>query len=239
MEKEINKESSGIAKMFDNIAHSYDSVNHILSFNIDKKWRKYLIERLPTTHSVKILDLATGTGDLAIMMAKHCKNGKIRAVDISEGMLDIGRKKSAKNRVEEKILFQKANGENMPFEDNTFDYCTISFGVRNFQNLDKVLIEVYRCLKPGGKLFILEFGRKPSSKIMRLLYKIYSSVWIPIVGGVVSKNRAAYKYLPKSIEKFIHWHDFVEKMKNIGYSAVRHKKLTNGIVIFYEGVKLK
>ena len=100
MEKEINKESSGIAKMFDNIAHSYDSVNHILSFNIDKKWRKYLIERLPTTHSGKILDLATGTGDLAIMMAKHCKNGKIRAVDISEGMLNIGRKKSAKNRVE-------------------------------------------------------------------------------------------------------------------------------------------
>ena len=238
METNINKEANHIASMFDGIAHTYDRVNHILSFNMDKSWRKRLIKYLPTKHSIKILDVATGTGDLAIMMAENCKGAKIKAIDISENMLEIAKKKAYKAKLDDKILFEKANVESLPFEDNTFDYCTISFGVRNFENIDKSFAEIYRCLKPGGKLFILEFGKKPTSKFVQFFYKIYSKVWIPLVGGIISHNTSAYKYLPESITEFIHRRELSSRLKNIGYGAVSYKKLTNGIVIFYEGVKL-
>lgn len=234
----IDKESNRVASMFNNIAHSYDFVNHVLSFNMDKRWRKQLVKRLPTNHPTRILDVATGTGDLAIMMAKHCKGAKTRAVDISENMLEIAKKKAYKAKLDDKILFQKANVESLPFEDNTFNYCTISFGMRNFENIDKSLKEIYRCLKPGGKLFILEFGKKPSSKFLQFFYKIYSKVWIPFVGGLISHNMSAYKYLPESISEFVHRRELSRQLKNIGFGAVNYKKLTNGIVIFYEGVKL-
>lgn len=238
MEANINKESNRIASMFDGIAPSYDKVNHILSFNIDKRWRKRLIKYLPTKHSIKILDVATGTGDLAIMMAKNCKGAKIKAIDISENMLEIAKKKAAKAKVDDKILFQKVNVESLPFDDNTFEYCTISFGIRNFENIDKSLTEIYRCLKPGGKLLILEFGKKPTSKFLQFFYKIYSKVWIPFVGGIISHNTAAYKYLPESISEFVHRRELSRQLKNVGFGAVSYKKLTNGIVILYEGVKL-
>lgn len=238
METNIDKGDKRVASMFNNIAHSYDFVNHILSFNMDKKWRKQLVKRLPTNHSIKVLDVATGTGDLAIMMAKRCKGAKIRAVDISENMLEIAKKKAYKAKVDDKILFNNANVESLPFEDNTFNYCTISFGIRNFENIDKSLKEIYRCLKPGGKLFILEFGKKPSSKLLQFFYKIYLKVWIPFVGGLLSRNMRAYKYLPESISEFVHRRELSRQLKNIGFGAVNYKKLSNGIVIFYEGVKL-
>ncbi len=234
----IDKDSNRVASMFNNIAHSYDFVNHLLSFNMDKRWRKQLVKRLPTNHPTRILDVATGTGDLSIMMAKHCKGAKIRAVDISENMLEIAKKKAYKAKLDDKILFQKANVESLPFEDNTFNYCTISFGIRNFENIDKSLKEIYRCLKPGGKLFILEFGKKPSSKFLQFFYKIYSKVWIPFVGGLISHNMPAYKYLPESISEFVHRRELSRQLKNIGFGAVNYNKLANGIVIFYEGVKL-
>ena len=238
IETNINKESSSIASMFDGIAHSYDKVNHILSFNMDKRWRKRLIKYLPKKHSIKILDVATGTGDLEIMMAKNCKGAKIRAIDISENMLEIAKEKAHKAKVDDKILFQKANVESLPFDDNTFEYCTISFGIRNFENINKSLTEIYRCLKPGGKLFILEFGNKPTSKFVQFFYKIYSKIWIPFIGGIISHNTSAYKYLPVSISEFVHRRELSRQLKHIGFGAVNYKKLTNGIVIFYEGVKL-
>ena len=238
METNINKESSSITSMFDGIAHSYDKVNHILSFNMDKRWRTRLIKYRPKKHSIKILDVATGTGDLAIMMAKNCKGAKIRAIDISENMLEIAKEKAYKAKVDDKILFQKANVESLPFDDNTFEYCTISFGIRNFENINKSLTEIYRCLKPGGKLFILEFGNKPTSKFVQFFYKIYSKIWIPFIGGIISHNTSAYKYLPVSISEFVHRRELSRRLKHIGFGAVNYKKLTNGIVIFYEGVKL-
>ena len=224
--------------MFDSIAHSYDGLNHILSFGLDDKWRKEITIKLPTTRHIKVLDVATGTGDLAIMIAQQC-HAKINAIDVSEKMLEKGREKALAEKIDEKIVFQNANVENLPFDDNTFDYCTISFGVRNFSNLNKSLKEIYRCLKPGGKLFIIEFGKKPSNKMFRVIYNIYSKIWIPLVGGVLSRNFKAYRYLPNSINKFIHYSVFMKKMESIGFSSVCKKKLTNGIVIFYEGVKIK
>ena len=161
MEKEANAQS----KMFDNIADSYDKINHILSFNIDKNWRKKIIAHLPQTRPIQILDVATGTGDLAIMMAKHSKQARITAIDISDNMMEIAIKKADKENVADKIVFKNNNVTNLPFDDNTFDYCTISFGARNFADLDKALSEIYRCLKPGGRLFIIEFSKKPSNKI--------------------------------------------------------------------------
>ena len=234
MEKEANAQS----KMFDNIADSYDKINHILSFNIDKNWRKKIIAHLPQTRPIQILDVATGTGDLAIMMAKHSKQARITAIDISDNMMEIAIKKADKENVADKIVFKNNNVTNLPFDDNTFDYCTISFGARNFADLDKALGEIYRCLKPGGRLFIIEFSKKPSNKIVEILYKLYSKVWIPFIGGLISKNKGAYTYLPNSISKFIHWSVFVKKLKTVGFSSVHHKKLTFGIVIFYEGTKI-
>ena len=140
MEKEANAQS----KMFDNIADSYDKINHILSFNIDKNWRKKIIAHLPQTRPIQILDVATGTGDLAIMMAKHSKQARITAIDISDNMMEIAIKKADKENVADKIVFKNNNVTNLPFDDNTFDYCTISFGARNFADLDKALSEIYR-----------------------------------------------------------------------------------------------
>lgn len=234
MEKEANIQS----EMFDNIANSYDKINHILSFNMDEKWRKKIAERLPQTRHTKILDVATGTGDLAIMMAKHSKHTHIVGIDISNNMLEIAQKKAEKEKIDERVIFKNNNVTNLPFDDNTFDYCTISFGARNFADLDKALNEIYRCLKPGGRLFIIEFSKKPSNKIIEILYDTYSKIWIPFIGGMISKNKKAYTYLPNSINNFIHWTVFVKKLKSVGFSSVNHKKSTFGIVIFYEGTKI-
>ncbi len=238
MKKKVNKEAFLIEEMFNKIAPSYDKVNHILSLNIDKKWRKKLVRRLPENHTISILDIATGTGDLAIMMAKHCNRGTIKAVDISQNMLDIARKKAYKEHVDDKILFRQANVEQLPFEDNTFHFCTVAFGVRNFENLNLALSEIYRCTKPGGKIYILEFAKTPSSQMLKIPYKIYSRIWIPFIGGLISRNTEAYTYLPNSISDFIYRRDFTSMLYKIGFSIVKYQKFTGGIALLYEGTKL-
>lgn len=209
MEKEANIQS----EMFDNIANSYDKINHILSFNMDEKWRKKIAERLPQTRHTKILDVATGTGDLAIMMAKHSKHTHIVGIDISNNMLEIAQKKAKKEKIDERVIFKNNNVTNLPFDDNTFDYCTISFGARNFADLDKALNEIYRCLKPGGRLFIIEFSKKPSNKIIEILYDTYSKIWIPFIGGMISKKQKSI-HISTQLNKQLYTLDcFCKKIK--------------------------
>ena len=238
MGQELQKESGRIAAMFDGIAKDYDRMNHLMSFNMDKRWRKYLVKHFPTQRSCNVLDVATGTGDLAIAMAKHSSHIKVKGIDISDEMLRTARKKVDKLRLNDKIVFYKENVESLSFEDGTFDYCTMAFGIRNFQNPGKALAEVYRVLKPGGRVYILELYKKPSSKIIRFFYKLYSKVWIPLLGSLLARNKEAYTYLPESVCEFMNRKEFKKLMKQAGFMAIRHKKLTNGIAIFYEGVKM-
>jgi demethylmenaquinone methyltransferase/2-methoxy-6-polyprenyl-1,4-benzoquinol methylase len=227
-----------VKQMFDDIAPTYDRLNHILSLSIDKIWRNRVVRAVRRLGAKEILDIATGTGDLAIAMAKHSSHIKVKGIDIYDEMIRTARKKVDKLRLNDKIVFYKENVESLSFEDGTFDYCTMAFGIRNFQNPGKALAEVYRVLKPGGRVYILELYKKPSSKIIRFFYKLYSKVWIPLLGSLLARNKEAYTYLPESVSEFMNRKEFKKLMKKVGFMAIRHKKLTNGIAIFYEGVKM-
>ena len=179
-----------VAEMFDNIAGNYDFLNHFLSMGIDIYWRKRLVKRLTKQAPKYILDVATGTGDLAIAMLK-ANPDKIIGIDISNGMLEVGRKKMKEKGLEDRITLQQADSENLPFEDNSFDAVSVSFGARNFENLEKGLTEMCRVLRPGGKLYILEFSQ-PTVFPFKQLYRFYFKYILPLVGKIVSKDKAAY-----------------------------------------------
>lgn len=217
--------------MFDNISHRYDFLNHFLSLGIDRGWRKKAIKLLAPTHPKVLLDVATGTGDFAIQ-ALSLKPEKIIGVDISAGMLDVGRKKMDKRKIAHVIEMIQADSENLPFEQNKFDAVTVAFGVRNFENLDKGLKEILRVMKPGALLAVLEFSR-PRRFPFKQGYNFYFKTILPKIGSWISRDKAAYSYLPESVEAFPDGDDFLTILKEAGYKNVSCKPLTFGISSIY------
>ena len=224
-----------VAQMFDNISENYDGLNRVISFGIDVKWRKKVVAIVGENNPKQILDIATGTGDLAIMMAA-LNPDRVVGLDISAGMLEVGKQKIAKANLSDKIEMLVGDSENMPFKDNTFDAITVSFGVRNFANLDKGLTEINRVLKPGGKLVILETS-VPTKFPYKQGYHFHSSVILPIVGKLFSKDKVAYSYLSKSANSF----PFGEKFNNIllknGFTTATDKPVTFGVASIYIATK--
>ena len=225
-----------VAAMFDNIAYRYDFLNRFLSVGIDVWWRKKAIGQLSSLHPKKILDVATGTADVAIMTANLLQPEKIIGIDISNGMLAFGRDKIKKQGLENTIELLNGDSETISFKEGTFDAVTVAFGVRNFQNLEKGLAEIKRVLKPGGKLVVLEFS-KPKAVVVRQLYNVYMNVVAPNVGKLFSKNRNAYKYLDESIKKFPEGKNFTIILDNLGYTNTYCKPLSFGICSIYCGEK--
>ena len=217
-----------IATMFNNVAGTYDFLNHFFSLGIDKLWRRKLISLLRKSNPKQILDVATGTADLAIA-ATAVNPEKIIGVDISEKMLEVGKQKIKKYP---NIELQLADGENLPFHDNTFDVVTIAFGIRNFENAIAGLGEMRRVLNVGGKIFVLEFS-KPQNWFIKKLYYFYFCNVLPFVGKLVSKDDSAYSYLPESVRIFPDGKKFVELLQYAGFKKIECKQLTFGISTIY------
>jgi demethylmenaquinone methyltransferase / 2-methoxy-6-polyprenyl-1,4-benzoquinol methylase len=224
-----------VAKMFDSISGRYDFLNHFLSLGIDILWRKKAISKLKDIRPKFILDVATGTGDFSIE-ALSLKPEKIIGVDISEGMLDVGRKKMLEKKVDNIIELRSGDSENLPFEDNFFDAVIVAFGVRNFEDLERGLAEMLRVVKPGGKVVVLEFSR-PSKFPMKQLYSVYFTTILPLIGRWVSRDQAAYRYLPESVQAFPDGKDFIKILSSIGYKNPQCNPLTFGISSLYWGTK--
>lgn len=225
-----------VAAMFDKIAFRYDFLNRFLSAGIDVSWRKKAIKQLQSLQPKYILDVATGTGDVAILTQKILHPTKITGIDISEGMLEIGRKKIEKLGLQNEIELLKGDSETLGFPDNSFDAITVAFGVRNFQNLEKGLAEMLRVLKPGGKLVVLEFSR-PKQFLFKGVYNLYMKTIAPGFGKLIAKNKDAYQYLNDSVQRFPEGQQFIDILKNVGYSSTYSKILTLGICTIYCGSK--
>ena len=224
-----------VARMFDNISGRYDFLNHFLSLGIDKAWRKKAIDFLKPLNPKQILDVATGTGDFALQ-ALTINPDKVIGIDISTGMLEMGRKKIEKLGLTGKVELLHGDSENLPFGENKFDAAIVAFGVRNFENLEKGLLEIFRVLKPGAMLVVLEFSR-PRGFPFRQVFNFYFKAVLPKIGRVISKDDAAYTYLPESVEAFPDGDDFVGILKKIGFKDTAWKPLTFGISSIYTGRK--
>ena len=224
-----------VEQMFDNIAPTYDFLNHLLSAGIDRRWRRRAIDRIAAIEPRVILDLATGTGDFAIE-ALRLKPTQVIGFDLSDQMMNVGRAKAQKLQVSDVLTFTRGDSEQMPFVENTFDAITVGFGVRNFEHLDRGLQEMHRVLRPGGMAAILEVS-KPVSFPMRQLYSIYFNYVLPIVGRLFSKDTRAYTYLPESVQAFPQGADFVKLLERAGFQSCTYEPLTGGICAFYTGVK--
>lgn len=223
--------------MFDSIAGDYDALNHILSLDVDKIWRKKALKQIVDAPApVQVLDLACGTGDFSIAIAKALTGGHVTGVDLSEGMLAVMREKVDKAELNGMISIEEGDGENLRFPDNTFDRVTIAFGIRNFEDRPKGLREMLRVLKPGGRLVILELSR-PENKIIRWFYDLYFLHILPKIGGKVSGDKAAYAYLPASVAAFSGKKEFTATMREAGFRTVTHKAFTLGICRMYTGEK--
>lgn len=231
------KKNEDIAKMFDDIAPGYDFLNHFLSFNIDKCWRKKLIKLMKQEEPVSILDVATGTGDLAIMAAGKIPESEITGIDISEKMLESGRTKISRLKTKKNINLLSASAEKLPFSDNSFDTAMAAFGVRNFQDVNAGLKEMMRVIKPEKKIFILEFS-KPRG-FFKLIYTIYFRLYLPVAGRLISGNRSAYQYLHDSVAGFPEGRAFMDIMQQAGCDNCIQKRLIGGIATIYVGQKQK
>lgn len=222
----------GIRRLFNSIASDYDRLNHILSLNIDKGWRRMAVKEIADKDSpVKVLDVACGTGDFTIEIAKKVSAGsEVIGVDISEGMMEIGKEKMLKAGVTAEMTV--ADCESLPYDQNTFDRIAVGFGVRNFEHLDLGLREMCRVLKPDGKLVILELSL-PSNRLVRGCYMLYFQKILPMVGGFLSGDRGAYEYLRTSVLRFPAPDKFIEMLKSAGFEQVEHKPLTFGICRMY------
>lgn len=224
-----------VEEMFDNIAPKYDFLNHLLSMGIDKLWRKKAVKIVGESNPKTILDIATGTGDFALEMVK-LKPKKIVGLDLSEQMLSFGRVKVAEKGLSDLIEMIKGDSEKLPFSDNSFDAISVAFGVRNFENLEKGLSEIYRVLKPGGVFAILEFSKPKVFPIKQLFY-FYFHFILPIIGKVFSKDQRAYTYLPESVETFPEGEVFVKILEKQGFKSIKCTGLTFGISSIYSGRK--
>lgn len=225
-----------VEQMFDNIAPTYDTLNHRLSWNIDKYWRKKALKQLLPYQPQRLLDIATGTGDFAIQAAEMLSNTAITAVDISEGMMDIGREKVRKAGWTARISFEKQDCTSLTYPDASFDAVTAAFGIRNFADLDKGLAEMCRVLSKGGHLCILELT-KPVAFPMRQLFHLYAHTVLPVYGRLISKDNAAYSYLTKTIEAFPQGEQMVGILKKAGFAEASFKRLTCGICTLYCATK--
>lgn len=224
-----------VAEMFNNIAVKYDFLNHFLSLGIDHIWRYKAINELKEIKPQRILDLATGTGDFAIA-ALRLKPEQIIGMDISAGMLEVGKTKMLKKKYNHIIDMRLGDSENLPFEDNYFDALTVGFGVRNYENLEKGLSEMLRVVRPGGKLVILEFS-KPKKFPIKQAFTFYSKYFIPFFGKRISKDEKAYAYLPESVAAFPEGSAFEDVLKKLHYQCVKSKLVSGGIATIYTGTK--
>ncbi|MFC4723401.1 bifunctional demethylmenaquinone methyltransferase/2-methoxy-6-polyprenyl-1,4-benzoquinol methylase UbiE [Geojedonia litorea] len=233
-DSDLNKKQQ-VTKMFDTISKEYDGLNRVISFGIDVKWRKKVVAIVGKTQPENILDIATGTGDLAINLAKT--NAKeIIGLDISEGMLEVGRKKVANKQLDQTIQMIVGDSENLPFSDNTFDAITVAFGVRNFENLEKGLSEILRVLKPNGIFVILETS-VPEKTPYKQGYKFYTKYILPTIGKLFSKDQSAYSYLCESASIFPHGEALNNILRKIGFINVNNKPQTFGVASIYTASK--
>ncbi len=233
-DSQLNKKEQ-VAQMFDTISNEYDGLNRVISFGIDIKWRKKVVAIIAKTQPNRILDIATGTGDLAINLAQT-KAEEIIGLDISAGMLEVGRKKIAAKNLDNKITMMLGDSENLPFEDHSFDAITVAFGVRNFENLEKGLSEIYRVLKPQGIFVILETS-VPTKTPFRQGYKFYTRYILPTIGKVFSKDRVAYSYLSESASVFPYGEALNNILKQIGFNNVKDLPQTLGVATIYTATK--
>ena len=225
-----------VEQMFDDIAPTYDTLNHRLSWNIDKRWRKKAIRSLAEFRPQSILDIATGTGDFAILSAQMLKPKEIIGADISEGMMQVGRRKVKEANLQGVINFRKEDCLNLSFGDESFDAATAAFGIRNFQDLDKGLCELCRVLRKGGHLCIIELTT-PVSFPMKQLFWLYSHTLLPVYGKLISKDKSAYSYLTKTIEAFPQGEQMMEIFRKAGFAESHFQRLTFGICTLYIATK--
>lgn len=233
-ESELTKKKQ-VEKMFDTISGNYDGLNRVISLGIDKKWRKKVVDIVIERKPENVLDIATGTGDLAISFAKS-KIPEIVGFDLSEGMLAVARKKVAGQKISDKIKFIQGDSEAVPFKDNSFDAITVAFGVRNFENLDKGLSEILRVLKPGGTFVVLETS-VPTKTPFKQGYHFYSKSILPLVGKLFSKDKVAYNYLSESASVFPYGENFNNILRKIGFKEVKNKPQTFGVASIYTASK--
>lgn len=222
--------------MFDNIAPAYDRLNHILSLGIDRRWRSAVVRHLRISGARKILDVATGTGDLAIALAKGIPQAKITGIDLSEQMIRVGESKVSSRGLDGRITLQMADVEHLPFGSGEFDAVTVAFGVRNFENIPEGLAQMGRVLRGGGELVVLEFST-PRNKIFGAMYRFYFHRVLPLIGGLLSKDRKAYRYLPESVDEFPPVSRFLELMGEAGFSDCRSRSLFGGVAHIYIGLR--
>ena len=225
-----------VEQMFDHIAPTYDKLNHRLSWDIDKGWRKKAIRQLKPFQPKTLLDIATGTGDFAILSAKMLKPDRLIGADISEGMMEIGRKKVKAEGLERIISFEREDCLNLSYPEETFDAVTAAFGIRNFANLDKGLKEMFRVLKKDGHLSIVELT-SPVRTPMKQLFHIYAHTILPVYGRLISKDQSAYSYLTKTIEAFPQGEQMVDILRNAGFMEASFRRLTFGICTMYFATK--
>ena len=221
-----------VRDMFDNIAPTYDKLNHILSFSIDKMWRRRVVRLVRRLKPLRIMDLATGTGDLAIKMAKRIPEARIMGVDLSEKMLAVAAEKVRRQGLDDHIALYQGDAEQLDVADGLLDVVTVAFGVRNFGNLEQGLREIWRSMRSGGHIVILEFST-PSNPIVRKLYEFYSNHIMKPVGGMLSKDQKAYDYLPDSIVEFPAPDKFIDLLQSVGFEECRRRSQSCGIAQIY------
>ena len=237
MNNQISERKKESYKIFNEIASTYDFLNHTLSFGIDIYWRNKLLKHLPKKDSINALDLATGTGDVPLTLINDPRVKKITGIDLSKGMVDIGIEKVKKKGLEKKIFLMLGDGVNIPAGDSAFDLTTISFGIRNFSDPQKSLHDIHRVLKDEGRLMIMEFAI-PTNPIIRAIYFFYFRHFLPKIGNLVSKHKDAYTYLNQSVEDFPYGENFLALMKNAGFKDLKMQSLTFGIAMLYIGDKV-
>ena len=231
----LNKKEQ-VEKMFDTISGNYDGLNRVISFGTDIKWRKKVLKLIQDNKPESILDIATGTGDLAIKFAEKTNASKIVGLDLSEGMLSVAKNKVEGSPISEKIQFIKGDSEALPFKENSFDAITVSFGIRNFENLEKGLSEIFRVLKPQGIFIILETS-VPTKFPFKQGYYFYSKTLLPIIGKIFSKDKVAYKYLSESAAVFPYGEKLNNILQKIGFISVENKPQTLGVATIYTATK--
>lgn len=225
-----------VAAMFNAISPKYDALNRILSAGIDQSWRRKTLREIRATGALKLLDVATGTADLALALAKGIPGSKVVGVDISSGMLEVGRSKVRAKDLEGRVRLDLGDGEQLPYEESSFGAVTVAFGVRNFENLEQGLRDMRRVLELGGTLAVLEFSQ-PTAWPLRSLYLFYFKNILPRIGRMVSKDASAYTYLPNSVQAFPYGEAFAAKLREAGFKSVRVRPLTFGIASLYLAIK--
>lgn len=228
------QDKKNIGHLFDGIAGTYDMLNHLLSLNIDKSWRKKTVKML--TPCENLLDVAIGTADLSLEIMKQKKVAQIQGLDVSQEMMRIGEEKVRKAGFEGKVKFQLGSALEMPYEDSSYDAVTCAYGVRNFPDADKGLEEFYRVMKTGGQLAILEFSY-PTNKVIRWGYDLFFSHVLPIIGRIISKDKGAYAYLNESVKNFMWGEEMCDHIKAVGFKDVKFRTLTFGITTIYTAIK--